>query len=306
MKIIMYHYIRDYSKSFPNLKFLKRENFIKQLDYFENKYGIANLQDWKNLFKNKESKSNKVLLTFDDGLKEHYDFVFKELKKRDKVGLFFIPTKIFEKNGFLDVHKIHLLLAKIDIKLLFTQLKSELKKIKIRKFKNDKLFMNSYDKQKEVESVKKFKRILNYQLDSAISSKIVKKLIKLNNIYLNKKNFYLSKKNIKEMSNQNMLIGSHTNSHPVLSNLSKKKQKNEITKSVNILKKILNKKVNVFSYPYGIKDTFNMNTFEILKANNIEFAFKANFDINSFYNQKYKNFNTPRNDCNKFKHGQCE
>ena len=74
MKIITYHYIRDYSREFPYFNSLYKKKFLKQLDYFEKKFGI--IKNENEIYK----KNNKVLLTFDDGLKEHL-YAAKELAK---------------------------------------------------------------------------------------------------------------------------------------------------------------------------------------------------------------------------------
>ena len=85
MKFIMYHYIKKNNQYSKNFKYLKLNNFIKQLNYFEKKYGICNYEEIINFRKNQKSK--KIVLTFDDGLIEHYKYVYKILKER-KVSYF--------------------------------------------------------------------------------------------------------------------------------------------------------------------------------------------------------------------------
>ena len=85
----MYHYIQDYNPNFPNFRFLKFDNFKKQLDYFEENYGFVSKEEWNNFIYNGTlSSQGKVLLTFDDGFKCHYDYVFPELEKRNLWGFF--------------------------------------------------------------------------------------------------------------------------------------------------------------------------------------------------------------------------
>lgn len=301
MKIVMYHYLRNFNKNYPKLKYLNKKKFIKQLNFFERKYGVVNSIDWKKLLKNNfNTNLKKVLLTFDDGLLEHFNFVYKELKKKNFIGIFFVPSYIFEKkNNLLNVHKIHLLLAKIPIKKLSRQLNLILLKFNYNLNKR-KLFNHSYSKHQDIDNVKNFKRILNYDLSLKQSDKILNELIKINKINFKKNNFYLSKKNLKIMSQNKMIIGSHSHNHPVLSNLSYKDQLNEITNSVKILSKVIKKKIILFSYPFGIKNTFNLNTFKALKKNKIKFAFIAN-KMNSI--NKYKNYAINRQDCNEFYYG---
>ena len=81
----------------------------------------------------------------------------------------------------------------------------------------------------------------------------------------NSSDYYLSKEDIKKMSDMNMIIGSHTHSHCLLSKLNYKNQEIEIKKSKSILEKIIKKRLKFFCYPHGGKDSYNNNTVRILK-----------------------------------------
>ena len=84
MKAIMYHYVREFDKNHPNFRFLDVENFRKQLDYFEKNYGFVSKAEWDD-FINKgilNVAQDKVVLTFDDAMRCHFDYVFPELEKR--------------------------------------------------------------------------------------------------------------------------------------------------------------------------------------------------------------------------------
>ena len=45
MKAIMYHYVREYKPELPKFRFLDIQNFRKQLDYFDQKYGFVSRKD---------------------------------------------------------------------------------------------------------------------------------------------------------------------------------------------------------------------------------------------------------------------
>ncbi|EIW6704607.1 polysaccharide deacetylase, partial [Campylobacter jejuni] len=114
MKIIMYHYIRESLKPLPNFRYLHIENFKKQLDFFKKEFGFVSYDEFLYLKENPlfcSKLKNKVLLTFDDGLKDHYNYVFNKLIKRKILGIFFVPTRIFKLSKALDVHRIHYLLG---------------------------------------------------------------------------------------------------------------------------------------------------------------------------------------------------
>ena len=45
MKIITYHYIKSFSKKYPYANFLDKKKFLKQLIFFEKKFGIIKNED---------------------------------------------------------------------------------------------------------------------------------------------------------------------------------------------------------------------------------------------------------------------
>ena len=106
----MYHYVRLYDKANPNFRFLDFNQFKKQLDFFENNYGFVTRKQWEEvvLNRNVSEMPKGIVLTFDDAMLCHYKFVYKELKKRDLWGIFYVPTSPYIKNSILDVHKIHI------------------------------------------------------------------------------------------------------------------------------------------------------------------------------------------------------
>ena len=92
MRAIMYHYIRNFNREFPNYNFLERKKFLNQVDFFSREKIIST---------NDEIRSNREgnILTFDDGLKDHI-WAAEELKKRKLTGIFFVSTQPYEKKKF--------------------------------------------------------------------------------------------------------------------------------------------------------------------------------------------------------------
>ena len=93
ISVIMYHYVREIKKSrFPNLKGLELNKFRKQINYFSKYFNILSYQDFIEIIQSKKiPKKPSVLLTFDDGYKDHYNYVYPLLlKKKNKRR--FLPT----------------------------------------------------------------------------------------------------------------------------------------------------------------------------------------------------------------------
>lgn len=65
--------------------------------------------------------------------------------------------------------------------------------------------------------------------------------------------------------NQWVTIGAHTVTHSCLSALSEEEQRYEITSSKQQLEKLLGRKLNVFSYPFGKKNDYDMTSVRICR-----------------------------------------
>lgn len=89
MKCVTYHYIRNKSKVFPYYNSITKKNFKQQLKSF-NKYGLINNYD--ELF----LESDKYLLTFDDGFKDHI-YAAELLKKKKRCRYIFYSNITLDK-----------------------------------------------------------------------------------------------------------------------------------------------------------------------------------------------------------------
>jgi peptidoglycan/xylan/chitin deacetylase (PgdA/CDA1 family) len=305
MKAITYHYVRPYNAKYPNFKNLHIDDFKKQLDYFENEYGFLSKENFIKCVKTGIPQKG-VILTFDDGLSCHYNYVFKELKKRGLWGIFYIPTQSFVEKKIIDVHRIHLLLGKFNSCDIYNYLEkliddSLFDKKRLEEFKNF-----TYLTQKNDSYTLYVKRVLNYFISYGHREKIINKLMA--KFIPNEKKllttFYLNENQIIEMHNYGMIIGSHTVNHPVMSRLSYKEQEFQIHNSFNYLEKIIkNFDHKTYCHPYGGFHSFDNNTEEILSKNNCLYSF--NVDKRDIQNKDLKSRPQalPRYDCNEFKFG---
>ena len=295
----MYHYVKTFDRKLPYFNFLHKESFKKQIKFFENKFKINKIKD-NDIFEN-----NKILLTFDDGTKDHY-WVANYLKKKNYKAIFFISTYPYKKKDFLDVHKLHLIFGKYkssEIQEALKYLKIRNEKLKKNNLKKIKLYQIKSAKNNEELNKIKLKLQLNFYLKKG--NKII--INKIFNYFFSKKEqgnlfkkFYLTKKELMYMKKMVMILGSHSYSHSVLSKLNFKDQLRDIKKNKNLLKKLFNFKTDFFCYPYGGKYSYNKNTKKILKDLNYKFAFSVD---NTDYTFKNNKLEIPRYNCNYFKHG---
>ena len=113
--VIAYHYIRPIKKSkYKNLKGMELNEFRKQLDFFKKNFNILNFEEFNEIISGRINfpKKPSILLTFDDGYSDHYNYVFPELIKKKIKGIFYPPTMVIENKLILDVNKLHFILEK--------------------------------------------------------------------------------------------------------------------------------------------------------------------------------------------------
>ena len=293
---VMYHYVRDLKNSkYPEIKGLNYHEFINQLDYLEKNYTFINIHDCFEQLDNKNNilPHNPVLLTFDDGYIDHYKNVFPILHKKKIQGVFFPPAEVVVENKVLDVHKIHHILAvnkKLDDLLkefssLF-KLYSKEYKLESEDYYFKKLaYSNKYDRKEIIY----FKRMLQHELPKKLRKKIVSDLFAKyvsNDEQSFSKELYMSNENLKEMKENNMIIGGHGYSHLWHENLSLSQQEDEIKLTLNFLNS-LNVKTKdwVMCYPYG---SYNKDTIDILQKYQCKMSFTTNLKLtNLVYNNRF-------------------
>lgn len=294
MKIIMYHYVRPKSVDNGNLRYLTYDQFQSQLDFFEKEYGFLSIQEFKHNFEN-NTLSKKVLLTFDDGLIDHYDYVFPVLKERNIKGVFYVPTSILIYNKTLNVHKIHYLLSKIDAKSIYNQSKKIINGFDIKNSKQIKKEAYSYSSHEDYEL--RLKELFNYKLSFDEANETTDSLIRHFNLNKNMSNeIYLNENQIKEMYDNGQVFGSHTENHKILSSLSYENQMLEIKNSFSKLSKYIEDDFKSISYPFGYRFTYNADTFKVLKKQKVDYAFVFDNKIMSSFDKH----EISRIDCNNY------
>ena len=302
--IVMFHYVRNIKKSkYPNLKGLEFTDFKKQIFFFKKKFNLlSNSQFIEILNSRKIPKKKTILLTFDDGYRDHFEYVFPFLKKQNVSAVFYPPIMCIKNKSVLDVNKIHFILEKEQnrdkiLDLIFHYVKKILNK-KPQQINIDKINLSCrYDDKKTVL----IKRLLQNHLPLPYRKKIVGKIFE-HVVNYNEDEFskilYMNENNLQELYKNNFSIGCHGYNHYWWEKINKNDQEIEIKSSINYFKKvkIFDKNFSV-CYPYG---SYNLQTLNLLRKYKIKFAVttkvgsvnKAN--INNIYE-------LPRFDTNDFK-----
>lgn len=303
INIVMYHYVRPIKNSkYSNIKGLEFNNFKKQINFFQKNFNIISQQDFINtLYAKKIQKKPSILLTFDDGLMDHYQYVFPYLIKK-KISACFYPTiKAVENKIVLDTHKIHFILEKeLNRRKLLDEINSILINQKYKSLNEIDLKNINLNSRYDDKDTILIKRLLQYYLPPKIREIVINELfVKITNKNLIEfsKELYMNCQNLKEMYSEKMSIGSHGNFHFWWQYLDEKEQENEIKNSISFLFNLGFNTNNIsLSYPYG---SYNNLTLNLLKKYKLKFALTSK---PGNVNEKIlkNNFTLPRYDANDF------
>ena len=266
----MYHYVRPIiGSNFPNLNVLEFNKFQKQLDFLQKNYHIVSSNQIINAIVNqKPLPPNSCWLTFDDGYKDHYKYVFPELVKRNISGAFFPPRVAIKEKKLLNANSIHHILSCCNnIDNLVDELQNQcikftISKNQFQKYKEKYCFPNRFDDKKTIF----FKRMLQHVLPEEIRNKILtdlfEKFVGISESELSDK-LYMNINEISEMVKNGMHFGSHGSEHYWLDRISYQKQKNDILSSLEFLKEVGMPMRNwIMCYPYG---AYNQETISLVK-----------------------------------------
>lgn len=299
---IMYHYVREIQTSdYPQIKGLEFKEFQKQLDQLEKNYNFVTCEEIIDFFLNDKSlPNNPCWLTFDDGYRDHYDYVMPELLKRGIQGSFFPVAEPSINRKLLDVNAIHFILAKnTNIKELITRLKEYSIDYGLDEAEWSRLYeLNAVPNRFDNKDVIFFKRMLQRELPKVIRSEITKYLFE-EFVGFSEQDFaeklYMSKDDISDLIAKGMYVGSHTHTHLWLNSISKDEQVIEIDKSLEFLSSVGAPTTDwVMCYPYG---GYNEDTIDILRDKKCAIAVTA---IPGDITKTSSRYELPRYDTNDF------
>ena len=287
---VMFHHFHDnklHSKSQGSINSLQLEKIIKIIG----KKNIVNSDDVLKIKNN--SLKKKVCLTFDDCLKSQYDVALPILKKYKIKAFFFVYTgAIFDSKNFHEVFRY------------FRQ----------HFFKNFLCFYNIFYKEllcyyskeiidgfleKESKSIKDWKKKFKFYSNEDIQFRFIrdrflseKDYVKIMIKIFRKKNFKYKKlknnlimkpKDLRKLYALGHEIGLHSHSHPTfLKKLEYKRQLNEYTLNLKLLKKIGIKTIRTVGHPNG---SYGRKTLRILKKMNIKIGFRQVMIKNNIQNK---------------------
>jgi len=284
---LCYHYIRPNKELdlFSRLLGINIQEFQNHISMLKKNYEILDLNDLLDFFKNKKStKFQKIgmLLTFDDGLSDHYEAA-KILHQNSICGTFFIPTCIIDEKLPANPIIIHYVIAKFGISTFINEFNSIKNNFNLPKGDFELHFSPGDDIWKIISEIKTiFKYTLDYSLSRQILLQIYEKLF-LPEFPNAMEIMHLTKDQISDMIQMGHSVGTHSHTHISLhgQNYPKNIFEKEIIYPKNYLESHFGTSVLSMSYPFGQpQDCFSSNDLKLM-TNDYELCFTVNDILNS-------------------------
>lgn len=288
-----YHYIREnFSAPYPSIFGVTPAVFKQQLKLFKNEGDLITPSEFlANYEELTASKENFFFITFDDGLKEQFDFAVPILDEMGTQAIFFANSINTEEHLVSTVHKIHLLRSIIPSDILLGQLKEQkiemLTQVELQQAKTNYRFDDATSA--ELKYLLNFK--ISFDKQEALVQSIFEKHFSESKIL---ESLYMSKSQLQYLANINCL-GSHTHTHYPLGLLDEVKLTYELEHSKSYLEKITGNPIQMIAYPYGTTEACTDLVIETAKKIGYLYGFSTKKGIiDEFQNKLLLN----RFDCN--------
>ena len=255
LTVMMYHYVRDpgdAAEAGSGIPGMSVRTFETQLDELSKQYTFVTWPDVRMAVQEiKPLPGSACLLTFDDGVCDHYLNAFRILRQRKLSGLFFVIDRC-DSEGFILAHKIHFLLAKLGLARLRETILEKLNPLQKENFTQaEKRYQLKYPP----ISLDKRINLLKAVLQRDLSAEVDPLLSELFETHVGSekdtaKNYYLNPGQIREMAAGGMHFGGHSRSHPWFDWIDAGARRAEIKASADWVRQF-EPGPWAFAYPYG-------------------------------------------------------
>ncbi len=271
---VMYHYVRDLPRTpYPKLKAMLEDDFRAQVADLRRHFEMATLETALAYLGGSYAPSRELcLLTFDDGVAEHYRTVTPILAEAGVEGQFFLISSCVEEHKVAPVHMNHFLMAGLD----FGEYRREmLERLGCSDDGVDEAMARHTYKWDTIE-VARFKYLFNFVVPAAVRDSAVAGLFEAR---IGKeadfaRELYVSWEQARAMQSAGMRMGGHTHWHRPLSTL----EDGELRFDLGSCRRLLDANLGPqslwpFSYPYGKRSSYSDAAVEMLS----ELGFACSF-----------------------------
>lgn len=236
------------------------DNFEEQIKYLSENYQIVRFEeDWD------EISGKAIAITFDDGYADNYQNALPILEKYKVPATVFIATGSIGKDEEFWYDELERLLTTGDLRNEYFKLIDPVYEYR----------WETKTKEQRLEVALTLRWLLRKDPSLNRRESWFRQLRDWAQLGETGRyeNLPLNEQQLRELGNSPYItVGGHTVTHRSLGALTKEEQKGEIEQSILYLEKVIDKKIEVFSYPFGQQADYTENTIELLKEYGIKKA----------------------------------
>ena len=282
LSVLAYHRVLDFDDYFPfDIELVSAScfQFEEQISYLSKNYNVITLEYLVDaIYADKKLPENAVLITFDDGFEDNYRNAFPILKKYGVPATIFISTDFISSDRTLWFDQLSYFILNIS--------NDDLEAILREDFDNKIIFS---DRRAVLEEVMEYVKIIpDIQRRNLLESLFEKYSFSVKDEHKHLSTT-LNWDQVREMDQSVISFGSHTMSHPVLSQLDEQGLSKELVESRSIIENELKHPVDCIAYPVGTKSAFNAKVEGLAMQAGYRLGFSYISGINELPIQKYFN-----------------
>lgn len=303
LTIVMYHYVRPIEGStYSGIKGLEVEGFRRQLGYFSEHFNVVSTAQVIDATRNSTPlPSDACWLTFDDGYKDHFNYVLPELLERGLHGAFFPPRVAIEEEIVLGVNLIHHTLScASDIRDVVLALNdyclfAGMSNRDISALYFEHAVPTRFDNGDTMYVKRMLQHVLPEPLRTTTAEKLFSEFVGLRPAELSRE-LYMSVSEVRELVKHGMHVGSHGSRHYWLDKVSRDEQAKDIGESLRFLEGVGASLSDwIMCYPYG---AYNDSTLSLLRHFNAALGITTEARVANLDSDNP--FTLPRLDTNDF------
>lgn len=225
-RILMYHIVAD--------GYLSPARFTWQLEFLCRHFEVVSLGELIDRMSGDCLRGREIVLTFDDGVRNHFEMVWPLLRKHEIPATFFVCSDLIESEKWLWRTELRQRLAKLP-----TALRRRVAR-EAGCAETSTAAIMDWTKSLPLDAIHGFK--------DAVAALTPRFAPSAKELHIHTP---LTWTQLRQMDPRLVTIGSHTRSHPLLPTLSDAQLHDEIVGSKQTLETRLDRSVDYFSYPNG-------------------------------------------------------
>jgi len=297
--VFNYHRIGDKEKTpFDRAIFsCTKQAFEQQIIELKSHFTIINTVELSRMIDHEEIVNGRfALITFDDGYLDNFTEALPILKKHQVTAVFYLTTALLEPYQVTWWDEIAYLLRKSHG--MVYQLPNGISEYRLERNNIDKVIQRIMTDIKQTKNLSVLTALKDIRLKFPDASA---------ELLAEDYELFMSWEHAGELLTQGMEIGSHTLTHPILTQLDDEQHKREVIHSKEMLEERLHCRINSIAYPVGRYYCYNEKTFEYV----VGAGYKIGFNNEPGFHRSISNaldinrFCVATNDINYLKYECC-